>query len=304
MAARGSGEPVDRCGTMPVHVRLLQTNADYAAARLLSEERALIREDGAVAVERLEVTRIPVVVHVVYKTAPQNISDQQIQSQVAILNQDFRMRNPDRDQVPQPYAPLAADARIEFFLATVDPRGAPTTGITRTRTSRDSFGTDDQVKRDAQGGRSPWPTDRYLNLWVCQLSGGMLGYGTFPGAPADIDGVVVRHSAFGTGGTATGPYNLGRTTTHEVGHWLNLHHVWGDQIGCGNDDLVNDTPAQSGPNYGRPQFPHITCDNGPAGDMFMNYMDYVDDAAMMMFTRGQVVRMATCLDADRVGIGQ
>ncbi len=139
---------------------------------------------------------------------------------------------------------------------------------------------------------------------MCQLTGGLLGYAQFPGGPAATDGVVALHSAFGTTGTAAAPFNLGRTTTHEVGHWLNLRHIWGDDgNGCSGSDFVADTPNQGGPNYGTPTFPRVSCDNGPNGDMFMNYMDYVDDAAMVMFSTGQVTRMQATLDGLRSTIG-
>jgi Pregnancy-associated plasma protein-A len=115
---------------------------------------------------------------------------------------------------------------------------------------------------------------------------------------------VILQSAFGNTGTAAAPFNLGRTATHEIGHWLNLRHIWGDDgTGCTGDDFVADTPNAGGPNYGTPAFPHISCSNGPNGDMFMNYMDYVDDAAMFMFTQGQVDRMQAALDGPRSSTG-
>jgi len=139
---------------------------------------------------------------------------------------------------------------------------------------------------------------------VCQLGGGLLGYAQFPGGPDATDGVVILHSAFGTNGTAAAPFNLGRTTTHEIGHWLNLNHIWGDDgTGCSGTDNVADTPNQGGANTGAPSLPHISCSNGPNGDMYMNYMDYVDDRAMVMFSAGQVARMQACLDGVRSSIG-
>ena len=182
-------------------------------------------------------TQIPVVVHVVYKTAAQNISQAQIDSQMDVLNRDFRKKNSDISTVPAPFAPLAGDARIEFKLATTDPDGNPTTGVTRTETNKSSFGSNDDVKFTAQGGIDAWPRDDYLNIWVCQLSGGLLGYAQFPGGAAATDGVVCTHTGFGTTGTAAAPFDKGRTTTHEIGHWLNLRHIWGDG-GCGVDDFV------------------------------------------------------------------
>jgi hypothetical protein len=291
------------CGTMPVHERMLRTVPGYREARDASETHAW-RASMTPFMGRTGCTKIPVVVHVVYKTAAQNISDAQIKSQIDVLNADYRKKNSDVNSTPAAFAALATDARIQFELATVDPNGAATTGITRTTTTKDSFSDDDAVKSAASGGADAWPRDKYLNVWVCQLGGGLLGYAQFPGGPAATDGVVILHSAFGTNGTAAAPFNLGRSATHEIGHWLNLRHIWGDDgTGCSGDDFVADTPNQGGPNYGTPGFPHISCNNGPNGDMFMNYMDYVDDDAMFMFSAGQVTRMQATLDGMRSTIG-
>ena len=291
------------CGTMAVHERLLRSDPAYRAARIESENRAFSARMG-LAEGRAGVTVIPVVVHVVYKTAAQNVSDAQIHSQIDVLNRDYRKKNPDVSKLPAVFAPLATDARVEFVLATTDPNGAATNGITRTQTTADSFSDDNKVKAAATGGADPWPAGKYLNLWVCQLGGGLLGYAQFPGGPAATDGVVILNTGFGTSGTATAPFNLGRSATHEIGHWLNLRHIWGDDGGgCNGDDFVADTPNAADHNFGKPAFPHVTCNNGPNGDLFMNYMDYTDDDSMFMFTNGQVTRMQTCLDADRSSIG-
>ena len=290
------------CGTMNVHHRLLAQSEEYRQARTRIENHTLEygRRARATGIARSGITRIPVVVHVVWNSNAENISDAQIQSQIDVLNRDYRALNPDVSQVPPVWQGLVADSQVEFFLATTDLNGAPTNGITRTQTTATSFIDDDKVKSAATGGADPWPSDRYLNLWVCQLGGGLLGYAQFPGGPAQTDGVVITHTGFGTNGTATAPFNLGRTATHEVGHWLNLFHIWGDDgTGCTGSDQVADTPNQAGPNFGVPAFPHVTCSNGPNGDMFMNYMDYVDDAAMVMFSDGQLARMDACLDGPR-----
>jgi hypothetical protein len=293
---------------MEVHQRLLRTDPAYARARVLSENNHLMVAQGQRAMARTGVTSIPVVVHVVHNTAQQNISDAQINSQIEVLNRDFRRTNPDIASVPAAFAPLTADARLQFALATKDPQDNPTNGITRTQTARASFTDNDEIKSAGTGGVDAWPADRYLNIWVApritSSIGDLLGYAQFPGGAAATDGVVILHSAFGTTGTASAPFNRGRTTTHEIGHWLNLRHIWGDDgNGCNGSDFVADTPNQAGPNFGTPAFPHVTCNNGPGGDMFMNYMDYVDDIAMFMFTAGQVVRMQACLDGDRSSIG-
>lgn len=291
---------------MEVHERMLRSIPGYIEARASSETRAFQYEKGLIAAQRTGVTVIPVVVHIVWQTADQNISDAQIQSQIDVLNHDYRKANPDITSLPAVFQPLAADAGIEFVLATTDPNGAAANGITRTQTTADSFVDDNKVKSAATGGADAWDSSRYLNFWVCELGNGLLGYAQFPGGPAATDGVVILNSAFGTIGTAAAfaPFNHGRTASHEVGHWLNLRHIWGDDGGgCTGDDLVADTPNAAGPNFGKPTFPHVTCDNGPNGDLFMNYMDYTDDNSMFMFTAGQVSRMQACLDGDRSSIG-
>jgi hypothetical protein len=291
------------CGVMDVHRRLLTTSAEYVANRSALENATSLyiasdqRFDGT--------AQIPVVVHVVWNNATQNISQAQIDSQIEVLNRDFRATNTDVGIVPTPFTGLVADPRIEFHLATTDPNGNPTTGVTRTQTTRTSFSTDDAIKSSATGGIDPWPADRYLNIWVGQLGGGLLGYAQFPGGPAETDGVVILHSGFGTNGTAAAPFDLGRTTTHEIGHYLNLFHIWGDDgSGCSGSDEVADTPNQGGPNFGVPTFPKLSCNNGPNGDLFVNYMDYTDDRGMVMFTNDQVARMEACLDTVRSSLNQ
>jgi hypothetical protein len=247
---------------------------------------------------------IPVVVHVVYNDDSENISDGQIQSQITGLNQDYGAENADKANVPEVWEALVTDTNIRFVLASEDPAGNSTPGITRTQTNRTGFGINDTVKSADTGGADPWPTDRYLNMWACTLDGGLLGYAQFPGGPPETDGVVILNTAFGTTGTAAAPFDLGRTATHEVGHFFNLYHIWGLSDDCTGGDRVSDTPNAEGPNYGEPNFPQISCNNGPYGDMYMNYMDYVDDRAMCMFTAQQVARMMATLDGPRSGLGQ
>jgi hypothetical protein len=290
---------------MILHEYLAETQAGYRRS-LERVERTTQRsvESGAAMRMAARLVTIPVVVHVLWRRERENISDAQVKSQLDVLNRDFRAKNPDRSKAPAAWKSLVSDANIQFALATRDPNGKATNGITRTKTNRASFPPDDSMKKNASGGKSPWPTRRYLNIWVCNLGQNLLGYAQFPGGPANTDGVVILHSAFGTKGTAAAPFNLGRTATHEVGHWLNLRHIWADTLGCGGSDFVADTPNQAGPNVGKPAFPHVSCLNGPNGDMFMNYMDYVDDDSMFMFTPGQVARMNACLVGPRSGIGR
>ena len=287
------------CGAMDVHRRLLTESESYRIARSEIENQSIELESLQSIAARGPV-RIPVVVHVVSTTAAQNISDAQIESQIAVLNKDFRATNDDIDTVPPVFEHLIGDAGIEFFLADTGPDGRPSNGITRTTTEADSFDQNDGVKSAETGGADPWPTQRYLNIWVCALGGGLLGYAQFPGGPVSTDGVVITYTAFGTTGTARAPFDLGRTATHEIGHYLNLFHIWGDDgTGCRGSDEVADTPNQGGQNVGMPRFPHVSCGNGPHGDLFMDYMDYTDDAGMVMFTKGQGARMGACLDGVR-----
>jgi Pregnancy-associated plasma protein-A len=295
-----SPAPRRKCGAMEVHERLSEEFPSYRANQLRIDEfteRSLRTGEAQRAMRRL--ITIPVVVHVVYKRDTENISKQQINTQISVLNRDYRATNTDKSSVPAPWQSLVTDAKVEFKLATRDPQGKQTDGVTRTKTDVSAFGADDTVKKASTGGVAAWPASKYLNIWVCNLGGGLLGYAQFPGGPARTDGVVILHSGFGTTGTAAAPFDLGRTATHEIGHWLNLRHIWGDTMGCSGGDRVADTPNAAGPNYGKPSFPNITCNNGPNGDMFCNYMDYVDDAAMFMFTAGQVGRMNATLAGPR-----
>jgi hypothetical protein len=282
------------CGTMAAHMRLLEEYAPFRARQSRLEQETARRRALALAVAvPPPLVTVPVVVNVVYRTDEEDVSDAQVKSQVAVLNRDFAATNPDRKKIPAPWKGLATDSRLRFTLAKV----------TRTKTTRSSFSTDDAVKSAAGGGIPPFEPGSHLNLWVCALSGGLLGYAQFPGGPAKTDGVVIHYRAFGTRGTAEAPFDLGRTATHEVGHYFNLRHIWADTEDCSGSDYVADTPNAAGPNYGEPSFPVVSCGNGPNGDMFMNYMDYVDDAAMFLFTAQQVVRMRAALDKARPGLG-
>ncbi len=239
-----------------------------------------------------DIITIPVVVHVLYNNSTTNISDAQIQSQIDVLNEDFRRTNSDADNTWS----QAADAQIEFCLATVDPNGNATNGINRKSTSQqDWYQHTNNMKKTAQGGIDPWNTAEYLNMWTVPRllrSNGdvLLGFAQFPGGPADTDGVVMGYNYFGRIGQVSAPFDLGRTTTHEVGHFLNLRHIWGDG-GCSVDDFVSDTPTSDAPNYGcNPS--HVSCGST---DMVQNYMDYSDDSCMNLFSQGQVDRMRVTL---------
>ena len=233
--------------------------------------------------DNLGTITIPVYVHVIYNTSQQNISSSQINSQIAVLNNDFRKSNSDANQVPSEFAGVAADSEVEFVLA----------GVTRKSSSTTSWGTNDAMKHASNGGVDVITPETHLNIWVCNIGGGILGYAQFPGGGASTDGVVISPQYFGSQGYVSAPFDKGRTATHEVGHYLNLRHIWGDGR-CKRDDFVSDTPSSDGPNYGCPSYPTVNC---RTNDMTMNYMDYTDDACMYMFSEGQKVRMRALFGA-------
>ncbi|HLF51383.1 zinc metalloprotease [Flavobacterium sp.] len=223
---------------------------------------------------------IPVVVNVLYRTTAENISLAQIQSQIDVLNEDFNATNSDFNQVPSLFSGVKANVGISFVLETVN----------RKVTKKTSWGTRDAMKKTSRGGLDPTSPTTKLNIWACTIGGGILGYAQFPGGPSATDGIVVDSKYFGLSSAASYPYNLGRTATHEVGHWMNLRHIWGDAT-CGSD-LVSDTPTHNTANYGVPAYPHYSTCSGTPVEMTMNYMDYTDDRGMYMFSNGQKSRIA------------
>jgi hypothetical protein len=225
------------------------------------------------------ILEIPVVVNVLYRTAAENISQAQVQSQIDVLNEDFSATNKDYNLSSTYQTVKSGDIKIRFRLDTV----------IRKSTTKISWTTNDAMKKSSGGGLNPTSPTTKLNIWVCTLSGGILGYAQFPGGNAATDGVVILNTGFGKTGTAKAPFNKGRTATHEVGHWLNLRHIWGDAT-CGNDQ-VNDTPLHNTANYGCPAVDHRSTCAGTPVEMTMNFMDYTDDACMYMFSLGQASRM-------------
>jgi hypothetical protein len=296
-----SVEAQRNCHTVEYNRKLAVENPHTALAIQDAEARAeAYLAAGATAQLRdtsvNELINIPVVVHVLYNNPLQNISDEQILSQIQALNNDFTNQNEDRSNRPGAFKNLSADVRIRFCLAQLDPQNRRTTGIERKFTSVSTFWADDAMKIVSRGGLAAWNSRRYLNVWVCPMNNRTLGYATSPGSPSELDGVVISFDVFGTMGSLRANFNKGRTLTHEVGHWLGLKHIWGD-TDCGDDD-VDDTPRQKSYNFGCPSFPRITpCSETAFGDMFMNFMDFSDDACMNMFTHGQKKRMRAFLAA-------
>jgi hypothetical protein len=224
------------------------------------------------------IVEIPVVFNVLYKTTAQNVSLAQLQSQIDVLNEDFAATNADYNLTSTYNSVKSGNINIRFVLDQVKRRS----------TTKTSWSTNDAMKKAAQGIAPTSPSTK-LNIWVCNLGGGILGYAQFPGGNLATDGVVIDDNATGRTGTAAAPFNKGRTATHEVGHWLNLRHIWGD-ANCGND-LVGDTPTHNTANYGCPASGHKSTCSGTPIEMTMNYMDYTDDACMYMFSAGQETRM-------------
>ena len=234
---------------------------------------------------------IPVVIHVLYNNEDQNISDARVFSQIETLNNDYNSLNIELDDVPEEFQNVIGTVGFNFCLVQEDLNGNSFTGINRVYTNIESFqGFSDDMKKSDQGGVDAWDTENYLNIWVCDLNGNTLGFSTMPGDDPDIDGVVIDYQYFGVDLSSTNPYNLGRTGTHELGHYFNLEHTF--YAGCSDWDGCDDTPALQSPTYGCPSYPQEACQSN---NMTMNYMDYTNDACMSMFTICQAERMIDAL---------
>jgi hypothetical protein len=283
------------------HHRMMQDrDPDYDSKREAFEQQvqALVNARKQEPNPQSTIT-IPVVVHLVYKTTTQNISDAQILSQIQVLNEDFGRTNPDTVDTPGAFLPVAANTGIQFCMAQRDPNGFPTTGIERRQTYMNSFIMNDAMKFYAQGGLDIWDPTRYMNIWICNMgSTGILGYGEFPtGNTTPTFGVVIHYSVFGDTLNVLPGYDGGRTTTHEIGHCFNLFHIWGDDgTACTGTDYCGDTPNQGGPTNGCFTFPHTdNCTTTGNGIMFENFMDYTIDSCKNLFTVGQSSRMNAVL---------
>ncbi|RMG86666.1 MAG: T9SS C-terminal target domain-containing protein, partial [Bacteroidetes bacterium] len=244
-----------------------------------------------------EVITIPVVVHVVWNKPEQNISDDQILSQIDVLNEDFNAQNVEIADIPTEFKDLVANVGIEFCLAKRDPQGNPASGITRTFTEAPAILGSKNIHYKSLGGADAWDPEHYLNIWVANGSS-INGFGAFPGEkPPEEDGVEIKWDVFGRE-MLNPPYHLGRTATHEIGHYFNLFHPWSDD--CSDGDLVADTPPSNQSYLGEcPTHPAPSCGSN---DLFMNFMYWTDDACMGMFTEGQKMRMLATLSGPRAGL--
>ncbi len=298
-----------------------QAPYQHCAAQALRAEHLAAHAERRAAVERLEaftqnfrpdlaterqLATIPVVVHLLWQDPSQNLSDEIIASQIDALNRDFQKRNPNRLQIPDDFAPLATSIGLEFCLASTDPQGQASSGILRRQSTVDCIGNVGEVRLNGRprlyypelGGSAAWDPLRYLNIWVAPTCGAFLGIGTFPETvPPAEDGIIVDPLYFGIrpADSPSFPFHLGKTATHEVGHYLNLQHTWG-QRGCEVDDQVADTPQQETEYRNCPIHPISSCGSP---DMFMNFMNYVDDECLMLFTEGQRLRMWAAITASR-----
>ncbi len=322
-----------RCGTVEAIQFKENENPGYQEAvnRTFDQAKQLLTQNRADAPD--PIYQIPVVVHIIYNTVEENLSDALVQSQIARLNRDYRRLNADTSDTRAEFLPVAADAGIEFFLAGEDPDGNPTNGITRTQTTRTDFAIDpfgnamDDMKQSSLEGVDAWDTDRYLNIWVCDLIGDnslfqILGFAyppaSAPNWPAnssasspEFEGVVIHFQVFGENNPlATGTFSVadkGRTPVHEVGHFLGLRHIWGDVLfgdGCTEDDGLEDTPNASANAAQVCNYANNTCTDSPTDfpDMIENYMDYAQEDCMNLFTEDQVGIMRSMLETARAGL--
>lgn len=294
------------CGTTHKMNEFFASHPEAKANRE-SLKNFLVNNDYTASKQANTVITIPVVVHVLYSSTAMNVSDTQIASQLKVLNDDFRKLNTDYNTVvPAAFKPFAADLELAFCLATKKPDGSTTTGIERKSVSS-SFNFDNNYYKST--GLLAWDTTKYLNIWVGNMSEDYLGWAYMPDAAGlPYDGLAIGYKQFGTTGSAIYPYNLGRTGTHEIGHYFGLNHPWGDEENaCGTpegDDWCADTPATSEPYYSAPAFPNntYTCTTSANGAMFMNYMDYVYDRQMAMFTNDQKTIVQNTMAGPRASL--
>lgn len=338
-ALTASAQRVEKCGSM----LKMNSDAEYYSYVMQAENeaRSWMEKNKTFLKSNADTSyTIPVVVHVIYynQDSTMNISDSVVYSQIDVLNEDFARLNLDAANTRPIFDSIAADTKIQFELASIDPQGNPTTGITRTATEKQGFDVFsdgmESMKQSSTGGVDAWPTDQYLNIWVCKMTyfgveNALLGFAQFPSTMpeseggtanyvAETDGVVINYLHFGrTNNPDIAPSNKGRTCTHEVGHWLGLRHIWADEQNpwtgepgtCSQDDFVDDTPMTNQPSQFVCDPQRNSCDNDAEfsnnywtnnpPDMVENYMDYSGDDCQNMFTIGQTERMQSFLFTAR-----
>lgn len=277
-----------------------------ASSHVSHQDRLSLKEKVKKSTNRpRDIYSIPVVVHVLWRLPEQNISEAQIQSQIEVLNEDFRRMNTNYAHTPDVFKALSEDSEIEFCLSLQDPFGNATNGITRRQVTEKDIGSGANYYQTLNGGQDAWEVSRYLNVWVCEPGGDLFGFATLPGQanPSSSDGIVIDPKYFGREGLATTsyPHHLGRTLTHEVGHYLGLIHPWGaNGSNCEDDDEIDDTPPQEEGTDGCPTYPYRDiCSPRSPGVMYCNFMDYSDDSCLTMFTRQQVQVMHSTLNNFR-----
>lgn len=310
------GEDVEYCIT---HKKMNALKANPQFAKEYAKEQAdfenlMLAKKGDNSTTKATVYTIPVVFHILHDNGPENVSKEQIMSALSILNRDYAMLNADTATIQAPFQSLRSKVDIQFVLATKAPNGACFTGITRTQNAITNDGSDGsaQISAIVAGNdvyNGSWPGNKYLNIYVCKDIGGAAGYTMLPAgwsASSMQNGIFILHNFFGNIGTSA-EYSS-RALTHEVGHWLNLDHVWGGNnnpgsAGCGGTDNVQDTPATQGSTTCNPSANTCSTDNAYWGfdqiDNVENYMDY--SYCSKMFTIGQVNRMRTSLTVSSTG---
>jgi hypothetical protein len=297
------------CGTPEAIKHALEANPKLRVEYERLQKLTLAHPLSMAYLRGAPIASIPVVVHIVL-TDPNEVTDAQVQSQINVLNDDYSAENSDSTRIPAVWKSLFGDMRIRFCLAERAPDGNPTNGIDRVKTNVSVFNDIEDavadVKHASTGGADIWDPSKYLNIWVCNIGQNTLGVGTPPGiVPADEQGAVIQYTAFGTTGNLDPEFNKGRTCTHELGHYFNLLHPWGDTLGeCSPGDHVADTPPESEPVYGAPAFPYLDdkCSPTYPGVMINNFMGYADDSVMDMFTAGQVARAQAALLGVRASL--
>lgn len=303
-------EQFHRCGSQTVLEEAIRKNPELRKQMAANKQQR--NKNIGQRIDRLlgtnAIITIPVVVHVVLPN-PALVTDAQIQAQIDALNADYGGLNADSIRIPAAFKARYGKGNLRFCLARRDPQGEGSNGIVRvTSTVTSEPGLADPVKFSCNGGSDAWNPSNYLNIWVCQMPNGFLGYSyyaSFPlsAVPLNERGFVTNFRSFGIGGSAQAPYNLGRTATHEIGHFFDLDHIWGPNNDegpqtCSDDDGIADTPLQLGPTYGAPAADSViidACAPNPPGIMWMNFMDYVDDRAMVMYTQQQHALMEATL---------